>query len=69
MIMKKIYTAPECELLGTVNTEIICASEIGTMKATGLSDGLEIGWGSKDDGTHEADANEMVWDHFDNGWK
>lgn len=65
--MKKIYTTPVCELVGTVNTEIICASEKGTFKGSGLSDNFEIGWEGKDDGTHEADANEFVWDHFDKG--
>jgi len=68
MIMKKIYKAPVCELLGTVNAEIFCASEIGTAKVYN-GDQLTIDWGGQDDGTHEADANEMVWDHFDNGLK
>ena len=64
--MKKIYTTPVCELVGTVNTEIICASDKGSIKVYN-GDKLDIDWGGKDDGTHEADANEFVWDHFDKG--
>jgi len=65
--MKKIYKAPICELQPTVDTEIFCASP--GIEGKGLSDGLDITWGGTDTEKRDADANEFVWDHFDNGLK
>jgi hypothetical protein len=68
--MKKIYTAPTCELLGTMTTEILANSDSVTLNIDDELDNTFGGYAGEDtDGTHEADANEMVWDHFDNRWK
>ncbi len=68
--MKKIYTAPACELLGTMTTEILATSKSMDLRYGDDLDNTFGGYGGEDtDGTHEADANEMVWDHFDNRWK
>ena len=68
--MKKIYTAPACELLGTMTTEILTTSKSMNMYVDDKLDDTFKGFGGEDtDGSHEADANEMVWDHFDNGMK
>ena len=65
--MKKIYTAPTCELLGTIKTEILATSDSIKMNLNStLQDDLKYG-GEDTDGSHEADANLHVWDHFDKG--
>jgi hypothetical protein len=67
--MKKIYTAPSCELLGTFTTNILADSVTDQVRMN-LDEGLDDtfkGYGGVDDGTHEADANLHVWDHFDRG--
>lgn len=61
--MKKTYTAPTCELLGTNMTGMICGVSVD-----GMVDNLDITWGGKDDqGKVEADANEVQWDHLEQG--
>lgn len=66
--MKKIYTAPVCELLGTMTTDILTDSNSVHLNMAGtLQDDFKFG-GVDDDGI-DADANEMVWDHFDNELK
>lgn len=65
--MKKIYTAPACELLGTLATSILAESvtdQIDFNLDGGLDDTFQ-GYGGEDDGSHEADGNKAVWDHFD----
>ncbi|MBP5508261.1 MAG: hypothetical protein J6Y23_10560 [Prevotella sp.] len=67
--MKKIYTAPVCELLGTMTTDILTDSNSVHLNMAGtLQDDLKYG-GVDENNSHEADANEMVWDHFDKGLK
>ena len=67
--MKKIYSAPVCELLGTMTTDFLTNSNsIHLNMMNTLQDDFKYG-GEDTDGSHAADANEMVWDHFDNGWK
>lgn len=68
--MKKIYTAPSCELLGTLTTSILAESATDQiqMKLDGGLDDTFKGYGGVDtDGSKEADANHYVWDHFDKG--
>jgi hypothetical protein len=66
--MKKIYTAPACELLGTITTEILAQSDSINMYKDDELDDTFKGYGGEDtDGSHEADANLHVWDHFDRG--
>ena len=67
--MKKIYTAPSCELLGTLTTSILAESTTDQVRMNrdgGLDDTFK-GYGGVDDGSHEADANKSIWDHFDTG--
>lgn len=67
--MKKIYTAPDCELLGTITTEILATSDSIRMYLDDgkLQDNFKYGGEATDD--IEADANQFTWDHFDNGLK
>lgn len=65
--MKKIYITPACELLGTIKTEILATSKSINMLNNDDLDDTFKGYGGVDDGTHQADANEYVWDHFDKG--
>lgn len=65
--MKKIYTAPTCELLGTIKTEILATSDsIIVHMNNDLEDDFKYG-GVDENGSKEADANLHVWDHFDKG--
>ena len=65
--MKKIYIVPTCELLGTTTEEILTTSKSVNMYRDGGLDDTFKGYGGVDDGTHDADGNEYVWDHFDRG--
>lgn len=68
--MKKIYTAPYSELLGTFTNDILTesASDQVRMKLDGDLDNTFKGYGGEDtNGDFEADANKYVWDHFDKG--
>ena len=68
--MKKIYTAPACELLGTFTNDILTesTSDQVRMNLDGGLDNTFKGYAGEDtDGSQEADANLHVWDHFDKG--
>lgn len=64
--MKKIYSVPTCELLGSITTEILA----GTMKLY-LDDTLDDsfgGLGGQDTEGKDADANTGNWDKLDSKW-
>lgn len=61
--MKKIYSVPTCELLGSITLEVFA----GTMKLN-LDDELDDsfgGLGGQDNEGKDADANITTWDRLD----